>query len=244
MRWGPLAREAVPRLQDFLRRAGAEAFARVNALKALGRMGLHARPALGALEELLTDPSPEVRLAAAAALWDVAPRAAQVLPVVVAVLEDSKGEPRGTHACAGALEILESIGPAARPAAPLVRGLLDDPYQWTRVRAARALWRMGEPLDAFLPLLIEELRCRPVGLLAAECLAEIGAPAAAAVPRLRELLASEWSVSEGGAVDEIIEREEEFLRAVATALQSLEGGTEPKTTSEPGGTTAPAGGTA
>ncbi len=68
-------------------------------------------------------------------------------------------------------------------------------------------------------MLIEELRCRTVGLMAAECLAEIGPPAAAAVPLLREILSAEESVSEGG----IVEREEEFLRAVSAALQSIQG---------------------
>jgi hypothetical protein len=142
----------------------------------------------------------------------------------VEVLRESQEKPRANPACTNALEALEVIGPAGRSAAPLVRELLDDPYQWTRVRAARALWRMGEPLEVYLPVLIDELRCRPVGLLAAECLAEIGPPAAAAVPRLREIVSAEGRVSEGGTVDEIVEREEEFLRAVSAALQSIQRG--------------------
>ncbi len=95
-------------------------------------------------------------------------------------------------------------------------------------------WTEGEPMQfvcqalarqrslVFLPVLIDELRCRPVGLLAADCLAEIGPPAAAAVHRLREISSAEGGVSDGGAVDEIVEREEEFLRAVETALQSVQ----------------------
>jgi HEAT repeat protein len=223
MQWGPLACAAVPRVVDFLQGEGAGSPARLNAIKALGSMGLHARPALGLLEQFLHDPSPEVRVAVAAALWCVTPRAAHAVPAVLEVLRASRGEHRANHACASALEALEAIGPTARSAAPVVRELLDDPYQWTRVRAARALCRMGEPVEVFLPVLIDELRCRPVGLLAAECLAEIGPPAVAALPRLREILGAEGTVSEGGALDEIVEREEEFLRAVSTALQSIQG---------------------
>lgn len=224
MQWGPLASAAVPRIVDFLRDEGGESLARVNAVKALGSMGLHARPALSLLEQHLRDSSPEIRVAAAAALWNITPRAAHVVPVVVEVLRESRGKPGANHACASALEALEGIGPAGRFAAPLVRELLDDAYQWTRVRAARVLWRMGEPLDVFLPVLVEELRCRPVGLLAAECLTEIGPPAVAAVPRLRVILGAEGSVAEGGMADEIVEGEEEFLRAVSAALQSIQGG--------------------
>jgi HEAT repeat protein len=223
MLWGPLAHAAVPRILEFLQDEGAAPLARLNAIKALGSMGLHARPAVGLLEHFLPDPSPELRVAAAAALWNVSPRAAQVVPVLVEVLQESKGKPRANHACASALEALEVIGPAGRSAAPLVRELLDDPYQWTRVRAARALWRMGEPVEVFLPVLVEELRCRPVGRLAAECLTEIGPPAATAVPRLREILSATGSISEGGALDEIVDGEEAFLRAAAAALQSIQG---------------------
>ena len=186
-------------------------------------MGLHARPALGVLERLLHDPYADLRVAAAAALWNVTPRAAHVVPVIVAVLEHSEDRPRRNPACTNALEALEAIGPPGRSAAPLVKELLDHPWQWTRVRAARALWRMGEPPDVFLPVLIEELRCQPAGLLAAECLAEIGPPAVAAVPRLREILSAEGSFSEGVAADDIVEREEEFLRAVSAALKSIQG---------------------
>jgi hypothetical protein len=82
---------------------------------------------------------------------------------------------------------------------------------------------MGERVDVFLPVLIAELRCRPAGLLAAACLTEIGPPAVAAIPRLREILTAEGGVSEGGAVDELIEREEEFLQAVSATLQSIQG---------------------
>jgi HEAT repeat protein len=222
MQWGPLARAAIPRIMDFLDGGEGEPLARLNAVKALGSMGLHARPARGLLEQFLHDPAPEIRVAAAAALWNVAPRAAHVVPVVVEVVRESRGNTRANHTCASALEVLEAIGSEARSAAPLVRELLDDPYQWTRVHAVRALWRMGEPLEVFLPVLIDELGCRPVGLLAAECLREIGPPAAAATPRLRELLSAEGGVSTGGAADEIVEREEEFLRAVSAALQSIE----------------------
>jgi HEAT repeat protein len=222
MQWGPLACEAVPRIVDFLQDQGAESPAGLNAVKALGSMGLHARPALGVLERLLLNPSREIRVAAATALWNDTPRAAHAVPVLVEVLQETRGNPRASHACVSALAALEVIGPAGRSAASLARELLDDPDQWTRVRAARALWRMGEPLEVFLPVLIEELRCRPVGLLAAECLAEVGPPAAA-VPRLQAILAAEGSVSEGGLADEMVEREEEFLQAVSAALRSIQG---------------------
>ncbi len=225
MLWGPVAQQALSQLVDLLRDRDADSFARLNAVKALGSMGLHARPALAVLERLLGDPDADLRVAVAAALWSITPRATHVVPVLEAVLEHAGDCPPRSWACTSALETLECIGSAGRSTTPLAKAHLDRPNQWTRVRAARALWRMGEPLDVFLPVLIDELRCRPVGLLAAECLAEIGPPAVAALPRLRQILNAEGGVSEGGAVDEIIDQEEAFLQAVAAAMQSIQGST-------------------
>jgi HEAT repeat protein len=223
MLWGPLAKEAIPRILDFLESAGAASSARLNAIKAIGSMGVHARPALGTLNRLLSDTSPEIRVAAAATLWAVAPRAEHVVSVIEAVLRGCEGQRPINQACTSALEALESIGPAGRSARPLVERFLNHSYQWHRIHAARALWRMGEPVHLYLPVLIDELRCRPVGLLSAECLAEIGPPAAAALPRLREILGAERGLSEGGLADECIDQEEEFLKKVAVALQAIEG---------------------
>ena len=110
---------------------------------------------------------------------------------------------------------------------PVVRTLFPAselaPGQWVDFALSRTVHMPGILLLVYVSALMFVMRhfagplvhkLSPVGLLAAECLAEIGAPAAAAVPRLRELLASEWSVSEGGIADEIIEREEEFLEEI------------------------------
>lgn len=222
MQWGPAARAAIPPIVEYLRGDRGDGLARVNAVQALGRMGPHARPAVDVLEQLLHDPSEDVRVAAAVALWHVVPQSARTIPVLIDVLREAmegNGTGRGRLL---ALEALEVIGPAGREAAPRVRALLDHACAWTRVQAARVLARMGEPVEVILPVLLAELRCRPVGQLAVECLAEIGPPAAA-VPRLRAFLDAEGSISEGGISSALVEEEERFLTGVSAALHAITG---------------------
>jgi hypothetical protein len=145
-----------------------------------------------------------------------------IVRIVGDVLRDRLGTPRANHAATNALEAAESMGPLAASLGPLVKPYLDDPYQWSRIRAARALWRMGQPVSEMLPTLIAEHRCRPVGILAAELLAEIGPAAVDSLPRLREIRSAEGPLSEGGFMDERIEQEEAFRSAVANAIDSIE----------------------
>lgn len=204
--WGPAAISAAPRLIKFLERGRGEEWSRVNAVNALGDIGSRDSATQTVLKKLLRDPSAEVRAVAAAALWRIEPVVELALPVIEEILRDAKAQTARSHGITKALEALQLVGPAGKALAPLAASLLNSSDQWVRTHAALALHRMGESLEVFLPTLIEELRCRPVGFLALGCIADIGAPAVAAVPRLDELSNFEVGLSEGGLADELASR--------------------------------------
>ena len=87
------------------------------------------------------------------------------------------------------LPALAELGPAAAAAAPTIGRLLSDPVLpgGASIQAAYAWWRItADPLPA-LPALLATLRTEPTNRLALTCVAEIGSPAATAVPILRRL---------------------------------------------------------
>ncbi|MEV4139950.1 hypothetical protein AB0J72_48295 [Dactylosporangium sp. NPDC049742] len=93
-----------------------------------------------------------------------------------------------------ALEALRAFGPVAAPALPQIRSVAGVDDTWTRSAAVTTLWAVGGDLDEVMPLalaLLDTYALRD----AADVLGQIGSPAAAALPRLRELLADgyEWN---------------------------------------------------
>ncbi|MEU6551587.1 HEAT repeat domain-containing protein [Streptomyces sp. NPDC046915] len=121
-------------------------------------------------------------LSALTALSDVA-----ALPEVLRVLSAAPGAagPRDT-AVGRAIRALDTFGPAAREAAPVLWALLDTEYA---AAAAGALWSTGEDVSVVLPVLLRELthersgRRRP----AAGELARLGPVARPALPALRRM---------------------------------------------------------
>jgi HEAT repeat protein len=120
---------------------------------------------------------------------------------------------------AGALEWLEPDAPAAVPA---LREALHNGSEWVRVRAARALWYITRDPKEVLPALLEELRCRPTGLLAADCLGDMGRTARDAIPALRRIIDSERRLIEGGLADTWIDEDEAFCEAAKQSLARIE----------------------
>lgn len=93
-----------------------------------------------------------------------------------------------------ALQAMEAFGPTAAPALAKIRSVIAVDDTWTRSAAVTTLWAVGGDHDEVLPLaraLLDTFALRD----AADVLGQIGSPAAAALPRLRELLADtyEWN---------------------------------------------------
>ncbi|TQK44075.1 HEAT repeat protein [Streptomyces sp. SLBN-118] len=189
---------------DLGRRGAAR---RGRAAEVLGQ--LRHRPAAPPLCRLLNDHDPEVRLVAARALGligepSVVPQLLECLygprtvpPAVVTRALTSFGPEALRSIAAGlhhpeplvravAIETLGAIGGVSRTA-EIARALSEDSHAEVRIKAARALGRLGMP-DGLEPLLTAVDPGQPVALrtVAAGALGSLGAVAATA--RLRELL--------------------------------------------------------
>ncbi|MET3986268.1 hypothetical protein [Streptomyces sp. PvR034] len=222
-RWGAPAGAAVPLLAPLL----GGSYAR-GACEVLGRIG----PAGAATADVLADLArgrtrparqgwPDTanpwhgRQSAAWAHWRVTGDAGLALEVCGSFARAGLGGP--------VLRYLGDLGPAAAAHVDDVRALLDAPGAWTRVEAAGAFWRItGDPEPAVAVLLRELAPLRDARLTepagaAVRHLGAIGAPAAAAVPLLRDALADDRRAHERILFDE------RLCRSLETALDSIDG---------------------
>ncbi|MFD1323267.1 hypothetical protein [Micromonospora sonneratiae] len=120
-----------------------------------------------------------------------------------------------------ALTALRAFGPAAAPALAEIRSLVAVDDTWTRSEAVSTLWAVSGDRDEVLPLslaLLDTFALRE----AAEVLGQIGPPAAAALPRLRELLTDsyEWNRVHAAAAIWNIDGEPETPVVLSTLLQA------------------------
>lgn len=115
--------------------------------------------------------------------------AAEAFPEVLRILRGAPKVRRDWLLCS-AIRALSRFGPAAREALPDLRALVADPGSCIALEAAAALWAI-ERNSAVLPVLLAHLDSESphTRRSAAEALGELGPAAAAAAPRLRELLA-------------------------------------------------------
>ena len=149
-RTGPGAKEAVPALLAALRE-NKFPLVRREAARALGAIGPDAREALPALTAALEDENGFVRVAAAAALWQVG-QDARGIPLIITALKDQP-----VVSARIAADTLAELGPGAKPAVPALVETLKDPASCARVAAARALWLIDRNTDG-VPALIAALR--------------------------------------------------------------------------------------
>jgi HEAT repeat protein len=158
-----------------------------SALKALGAFGPAATGAQETIRSLTTSTDAHVRPAAVAALWAVGGDLAEVMPLLLDLLDDSI-----TFRISDAADLLGEIGPPASAALPRLQGLLTHDYEWVRVHCASALWEIGGQaeapavLDALLQAMAQNSATAPHVVA---CLDRIGPLAAAALTSLREQLA-------------------------------------------------------
>ncbi|MFC6019723.1 hypothetical protein ACFP2T_26390 [Plantactinospora solaniradicis] len=190
-------------------------------IRPLGRLGPAARDAVPVLRPLLDAPERGLALAAVSSLYRITADPAPVLPVLGRFLD---GDRYAATAAAG--EIAE-IGPAAAGQLPRLRALLaePDPHGWLHLRAAQALWRVAGDADAVLPVLAE-LWDRNVSTrtTVATIWAEIGPPAAAALPLLRAEQARprRHTARDNGWSSSQVTEDEELLRLMAGTVDALQ----------------------
>jgi len=160
---------------------------RAEVMRAIGVFGEDAAGQVSSVALLLTDPDPQVRMAAAWALSQMGAKGGAAAPALGQALADSNPKVRSLAAVA-----LEAIGPAAAPALPELVRALNDPVDYVRVPAADALGEMGPAARAAVSPLAERLRVKDEQVMVlrsvAAALGNIGPVAKDALPALRETL--------------------------------------------------------
>ncbi|MER5733555.1 hypothetical protein ABT084_35365 [Streptomyces sp. NPDC002138] len=224
--WGPAAAPAVPEVVPLLdggyARAACEVLGRIGpgAVAAAdvlaGHARGHTRPGLPVPPGA---PNPwHGRQSAAWAHWQVTGDDGLALEVCGSFARKGLGGP--------VLRYVGDLCPAAAAYVDDVRALLDAPGAWTRVEAAHALWRITGDPGPSVPVLVRELApLREASLTdpaeaAVRHLGEIGAPAAAAAPLLRELYADGRRATHRSG--RRILCDERLRRSLETALGGIE----------------------
>ena len=149
------------------------AFERVQAAKALGRLGWLAREAMPVLMMSLGDEDSKVREAAAQAVGQMGPEA---LAALCAMLTHSDKYVRRQSVWA-----MGKLGPLAKSALSHLIAALRDPDPRTATGAAQAIGCMGVEGADGVPALAEAMRGTNIVLcrLAAKALSQVGPPALA-----------------------------------------------------------------
>lgn len=209
---------AVPEVVDTLGAAMGHEQHRVtkSALKALRAFGSAAAGAKGTIRSLTTATDAHVRPAAVAALWAVGSDLAEVMPLLLDLLDD-----RITFRISDAADLLGEIGPPAAAALPRLRDLLTHDYEWVRVHCAAALWEIGGETEAaaVLDALLQAMAKNPAtSNHVVACLDSMGPLAAPALPLLREQLAQ----PRRGGRFQSIEHDEELQRVGCILIARLD----------------------
>jgi hypothetical protein len=116
------------------------------------------------------------------------------------------------------------LGPDAAAHAPRLRQLLDDDDQQLRGNAAYALLRMNCQSQSALQVLIDQLSAKSArqSCRAAFMLGDLGASAAPALPRLRELLAGEEPLRRLHAAEALLKINAREWNASCVLVEALE----------------------
>ncbi|MEU2264673.1 HEAT repeat domain-containing protein [Streptomyces sp. NPDC019645] len=187
-----------------------------SALKALRAFGPAAAEALDTIRSLTTATDAHVRPAAVAALWAVGRDLAEVMPLLLDLLDDSI-----TFRISDAADVLAEVGPPALAALPRLRHLLTHGYEWVQVPCAAALWEIGGETEApaALDALLQAMTKNPATANhVVACLDRMGPLAAPALPLLREQLA----LPRRGGRFQSIDHDEELQRVGRTLIGRLD----------------------
>jgi len=174
---------------------------RAQALRSIGSFGPEGNSALWQLVAGLQDSNPEVRIAAAWAISQVAPNSnAPAVKALGQALSDQDARVRALAAVA-----LRQTGPSAADAIPKLIMALNDPVAFVRAPAADALGAMGPVARAAITPLAGRLTVKDeqVFVMRSVCyaLGEIGPDARTALPALEQAIkivrvsyAAEWAI--------------------------------------------------
>ncbi|MGW6739096.1 HEAT repeat domain-containing protein [Streptomyces sp. NPDC055013] len=187
-----------------------------SALKALATFGPAAAGARTTIQSLSNATEGHVPSAAVAALWTVGGDLAEVIPLLLGLLDDPI-----TFRISDAADLLGEIGPPASAALPRLRGLLTHDYEWVRVHCASALWEIGgeAEVSAVLDTLLQVWAQNPsTANHVVACLDRMGPLAAPALPLLREQLA----LPRRGGRFQSIGHDEELQRVGRTLIARLD----------------------
>jgi hypothetical protein len=209
---------AVPEVVDTLGAAMGHEQHRVtkSALMALRAFGPAAAGAKDTIRSLTTAIDAHVRPAAVAALWAVGSDLAEVMPLLLDLLDD-----RITFRISDAADLLGEIGPPAAAALPRLRDLLTRDYEWVRVHCAAELWEISGEAEAaaVLDALLQVMAKNPAASNhVVACLDRMGPLAAPALPLLREQLAQ----PRRGGRFQSIEDDEELQRVGRLLIARLD----------------------
>ena len=156
---------------------------KVNAVYEIGQFGPDAVSAIPVLSAALSDPSAEVRAAAATSLAKIGAANASAVPMLTKVLSDGSPRVRALAAMA-----LRASGPQAASAVPQLTAALHDPVDSVRYFAASALGTIGQPAASAIPALVERLSVKDergfVFTSVSTTLGNMGPEAKAALPAL------------------------------------------------------------
>jgi HEAT repeat protein len=152
------AKESLPVLVRALRGSPPWQYtehAQERAARILGALGPRAKPAVPALRTALRDKEPEVRMAAAGALWNVTGSARVSVPILIQELVVESPSNRGDYSRSHAAQALGQMGVDAKEAVPYLSRALRDRDGSVRLAAAQALGRLGPQARAAVPALIK-----------------------------------------------------------------------------------------
>ena len=145
---GPGASNAVPALIDTVEHTDS----RLNAVWALGRIGIEAKAAIPSLQQAMVTGQSRERVYAAEALWRIAPGDVRAVSCLQSALTDTNSQAR-----AEAANAVRGLGTNAQSVLPTLRFTLQDSDSRTRFCAARALVEIGPRDEQAVAMLLEKL---------------------------------------------------------------------------------------
>jgi HEAT repeat protein len=207
---GPSAKDAIPALVEALKNESWPF--QQGVIRAVGAFGQDARPAVPALLKALNDDNPEIRVYAAASLWQIERRSERVLPVVLAALQGSPSTPQSD----GDNVAMRVPGHGASALSDLPAPVLPANFNYVHVLALKVLCQV-EPKTGY-PLLCKAIQAKESDsrLSAILTAGELGPEAKEAVPALIQVLRdkNDWHVQAAQSLGQI-------GRAAASALPAF-----------------------